>query len=316
MTNSVTRSDFTISAFTFLRNADCLGYPYQESILSLIDYVDEFVINIGLSTDENDCTLEKIEALQKIHPKIRIIQSVWNEKMAAKGFVYAQQKMIAQYNCTSDWAFYLEGDEVLHEEDAKQLRSWIAPYHTDQNVEAFAFKYFHFYGGAKHLAISPAWYRKEVRIIRNTIRSYCPDGLFWMVMDKHRKGRYPQAIILDAHIYHYGHARKSDYLTKRAKQVAKYWDHAPEENAYSNIDHQSIISWHGGRWQSHPAVMNDWLENHAEQGFKANPKYHLSRREKKHRLSMKLEKSFGRFLSIDLSKSHLKALNKINTLPY
>ena len=26
--------------------------------------------------------------------------------MQERGFVYGQQKMIAQYNCTGDWAFY------------------------------------------------------------------------------------------------------------------------------------------------------------------------------------------------------------------
>lgn len=311
--------EIKLSAFTFLRNADTLGYPYQASILSIIDHVDEFVINVGLSNnpDNNinnikDQTLETIQKLQAQYPKIRIIQSHWNEKMQAKGFVYAQQKMIAQYNCTGDWAFYLEGDEVLHEADAKNLKANIAKYHDDVNVEAFAFKYFHFYGGANHLAISPAWYRKEVRIIRNTIRSYAPDGLFWTVMHQHKKGRYPKAIILDMHIYHYGHARKSEYLSQRAKQVAKYWNHAATENIYGAIDPQSLIKWHGGAWQSHPAVMSDWLELHAEKNFELLKDYRLSRREKKHRWAMKLEKLLG----IDLAKSHLIPLNKIKTLPY
>ena len=46
-------------------------------------------------------------------PKIRVIDSQWNESMQDRGFVYAQRKMIAQFNCTGDRAFYLEGDEVL-----------------------------------------------------------------------------------------------------------------------------------------------------------------------------------------------------------
>ena len=47
--------------------------------------------------------------------KIRIIQSKWNDSMQDRGYVYGQQKMIAQFNCTGDWAFYVEGDEVYHE---------------------------------------------------------------------------------------------------------------------------------------------------------------------------------------------------------
>jgi hypothetical protein len=29
--------------------------------------------------------------------------------MQDRGYVYGQQKMIAQFNCTGDWAFYIEG---------------------------------------------------------------------------------------------------------------------------------------------------------------------------------------------------------------
>ena len=36
----------------------------------------------------------------------------------------AQQKMIAQYNCTGDWAFYVEGDEVYHENELEQIREF------------------------------------------------------------------------------------------------------------------------------------------------------------------------------------------------
>ena len=33
--------------------------------------------------------------------------------------------MIGQYQCQGDWAFYLEGDEVLHEADLEKIElSW------------------------------------------------------------------------------------------------------------------------------------------------------------------------------------------------
>lgn len=291
-----------LSAFTFLRNAEQLGYPYIASILSIIEYVDEFVVNIGLSTDN---TLASIQALQKHYPHIRIIESCWNEAMASKGFVYAQQKMIAQYNCTGDWAFYLEGDEVMHEADMQTLKKQIAKYHHNQTVEAFAFNYHHFYGTAKYVAISPAWYRQEVRIIRNTMRTYCPDGLFWMVMSKHRKGRYPKAIVLDAHIYHYGHVRKQDYAQAKNNQVAKYWSEQAKPANYGNIDPQSIQPWQGGVWGTHPKVISDWLSYESQQTLEFVDNYQATKREKKHRLSMRIEnlcKKLG--WRLDLSKKH------------
>jgi len=101
-----------VSGFTFIKNGETLGYPFLESIKSVLPIVDEFVIAVGQSQDK---TLEKIKSIKS--KKIRIIQSIWNEKMHDRGFVYAQQKMVAQFNTTGDWAFYLEGDEVIHEND-------------------------------------------------------------------------------------------------------------------------------------------------------------------------------------------------------
>ena len=132
-------SKIIISGFTFIRNGVELGYPFIESIQSILPIVDEFVIAVGKSSDD---TLERIQALNE--PKIRIIETIWNEKMGDRGFVYAQQKMIAQYSCLGDWAFYLEGDELLHENELSTIRATIEAHHHDLNVEAFIFNYLHF----------------------------------------------------------------------------------------------------------------------------------------------------------------------------
>jgi hypothetical protein len=101
-----------ISGFTFLRNAIDLGLPYIASIQSILPIVDEMIIVVGTSVDQ---TLESIYDISS--SKIKILTTNWNENLTDRGFAYAQQKMIGQYSCTGDWAFYLEGDEVLHEND-------------------------------------------------------------------------------------------------------------------------------------------------------------------------------------------------------
>lgn len=285
-----------ISGFTFIRNGVELGYPFIESIKSLLPIVEEFVIAVGKSSDK---TLELIRALNE--PKIRIIETVWNEKMSERGFVYAQQKMIAQYSSVGDWAFYLEGDEVLHEDDLEKIKEAVKNYHDDKRIEAFAFKYFHFYGDANTYLDSPAWYKTEVRMIRNSIRSYAPDGLFWVIMDKHKKGRMPNAKLIDACIYHYGYVRRSGYMQQKINQVSKYWAHEPPKFDYGNIDNQSLKLFTG----THPKIVKNWLNREAQQNFNFNPDYQLSKREKKHRLVKKIEKLF----SLDLSKKHYRLLN-------
>ena len=129
-----------VSGFTFLRNAVVNGYPFVESIKSILPLVDEFICALGSSTDE---TRQRVEAIHD--PKIKIIDTQWNENMRDRGFVYGQQKMVAQYNCTGDWAFYLEGDEVLHEEEIPNIKKAMENHLSDLEVEALYFDFLHFY---------------------------------------------------------------------------------------------------------------------------------------------------------------------------
>jgi len=281
----------SISGFTFLRNGVVLGYPFEESIRSLLPLVDEFVIALGRGSD---ATRERVLAIGD--PKIRLIDTVWNERMQERGFVYAQQKMIAQYACIGDWAFYLEGDEVLHEAELPAIRAAVDKHHGNPQVEALVFDYLHFYGSPQWLAVSPAWYRRECRLIRNTIRTYAPDGQYWLVTERHKRGRSPRAALANAHVYHYGHVRRADYMQAKMDQVSKYWSHGAPQVRYGAIDAQSLRPFEG----THPALMQDWLAREAEASFAPDPGHTLTRRERKHRWAMKLEAMFG----WDLSHKH------------
>ena len=128
-----------ISGFTFIKNGQILGYPFIESIQSILPIVDEFIINVGESEDH---TLEMINSIK--NKKIRIIESKWNDNMRDRGYVYGQQKMISQFNCTGDWAFYIEGDEVYHEDDLFKIKQSMQRYLNDENVEALIFDFYHF----------------------------------------------------------------------------------------------------------------------------------------------------------------------------
>jgi glycosyltransferase involved in cell wall biosynthesis len=286
-------SQASISGFTFIRNGVELGFPFEASIRSLLPLVDEFVVVVGKS---NDDTLARIHAIGS--PKIRVIETIWNERMADRGFVYAQQKMIAQFACTGDWAFYLEGDEVVHEAELANVRASVDKHHHNPAVEAFVFDYFHFYGTPDFVANSPAWYRRECRLIRNTIRSYAPDGQYWLITSDHKKGRNPQAALANAHIYHYGWVRSNEAMQKKLDQVSKFWSHGAPTIRYSQFDAQVLQPFTG----THPELVKPWLESSAEKSFTIDPNYKLTKREKRHRWLMKLEKAFG----LDFSRKHFK----------
>ena len=129
-----------VSGFSFIRDGVRFGYPFTESIRSVLPVCDEFVIAVGKCSDG---TLERLQALNE--PKLRIIETQWNENVRQHGFVYGQQKMIAQYNCVGDWALYLEGDELFHEQDLARLREALEHNLNDPEVETLAFDFNHFW---------------------------------------------------------------------------------------------------------------------------------------------------------------------------
>jgi len=281
-----------VSAFTFIKNGQLLGYPFIQSIKSILPIVDEFIINVGLGEDS---TLDEIK---KIHdPKIRIIQSHWNDNMKDRGFVYGQQKMIAQYNCTGDWAFYIEGDEIYHENDLDKIYMSMKECLSNPDIEALIFDFYHFYGNGNSYLDSPGWYRTEARIIKNSLRTYAPDGLFWLVLDSNKNGRYPKAKHTGAKCYHYGWARSENQMNLKSEKVQKYWGGSAKKIDYSKMD-QSIIKKFQG---THPKIIQDWLPNDIEL-FKVDSSYKLTKKQKKHRIMIFFEKLFG----LELSKKHFK----------
>jgi len=281
-----------ISAFTFIKNGQILGYPFIQSIQSVLPIVDEFIINVGESDDD---TLLLIKSIS--NPKIRIIHSKWNQTMQDRGYVYGQQKMISQFNCLGDWAFYIEGDEIYHEKDLIKIKSAMQDNLEDSNVEALAFDFNHFYGNANTYLDSPGWYRSEARIIKTSIRSYAPDGLFWLVLDSNKKGRYPRAKHTGVSCFHYGWVRSEDQMNLKSQQVQKYWGNRHTNIDYSQIDSKIIKEFKG----THPKIIQDWLPDNIGV-FKADPNYQLTKKQKKHRIMLKIEN----FFDVELSKKHYK----------
>jgi hypothetical protein len=277
-----------VSGFTFLRNGCKLGYPFVESLRSVLPIVDEFVIALGPS---EDATEEKLRAIGD--PKIRIIPTHWNERMRSdysiKGFVYGQQKSIALFNCTGDWAFYLEGDEVVHEDDLPKIRAAMEKYLDDERVEAMVFDYIHFYGNANTYAWSPRWYRTAPRILRNTIPAWGPKGLFFTVLDTQKKSRYPRAAHSGATIYHYGWVRSEQEKDLKKSEVGRLGRSQPyAPKSYAQVDPATLRAFEG----THPRVVQNWLPN-ADGIFSADANYRINSREKKHRCMLQLEKWFG-----------------------
>lgn len=289
-----------VSIFTFLRNGAKLGYPFLESIRSALPLADEYVVALGPSDpDEQGETRRQLLSLGE--PKLRIIDAAWNENMRVAGFVYGQQKMLAQSQCNGDWAFYLEADEVLHEDDLEKIHRSMRRHLGDPKIEALVFDYVHFFGSPRWRAISPGWYRRAPRIIRNTIRTVACDGLFWNVIVNNQKMRWPQAALTGATIYHYGHVRPVDAMNAKQHSVERYWSKDPKTFERYRIDPRAIRAFAG----AHPRVMDDWILQKADQSWAPSKNHSPTARERRHRLAMRVESALG----IDLSRKHFKLVS-------
>src|SRR6202000_205268 len=133
----------TISVFTMVHNATKYYYPLKQAISSLLPLVDEFVVALG-DCDADDRTLEEIRSIGS--DKIRIIHTVWDLEKYPRGMEHAHQTDIAKAACSGDWLFYLQSDEVVHEEDIPRIRERCAQLLDDVSVEGILFKSRHFWG--------------------------------------------------------------------------------------------------------------------------------------------------------------------------
>ncbi len=144
-----------VSGFTFIRNAIKYDFPVVESILSILPACDELIVAVGNSEDD---TLNLIKSIND--PKIKIIETVWDDSLREGGRVLAIEtdKAFDAISPDSDWAFYVQADEVFHENDLKAIKEGMLKYKDDKRVEGLIFRYINFFGSYDYVADSHTWF--------------------------------------------------------------------------------------------------------------------------------------------------------------
>lgn len=217
-----------VSGFTFIRNAIKYDYPVVEAIRSILPLCDECVVAVGQSDDDTRALIESIDPA-----KIRIIDTVWDDSLREGGAVLAQEtdKAFRAIAPDADWAFYIQGDEVVHEDDLRAIKSSMERHLHDQRVDGLLFRYRHFYGSYDYIGASNKWYRHEIRIVRNRpdIHSYRDAQGFRK--DPNEKLNVKPA---EAWIHHYGWVREPGAMKRKLETFNKYYhdDSWMEKNIY------------------------------------------------------------------------------------
>lgn len=240
-----------VAGFSIVRNAVKFDYPIIEAITSILPICDAFYIAIGKSDDDTLSLIRSIES-----NKIHIVETVWDDSLREGGQVLAEEtnKAFDAIPAFFDWCFYIQGDEVVHENDLPVIKAGMKKHLNNSKVEGLLFNYRHFYGSYDYVGDSRKWYRHEVRVIRNnkSIRSYRDAQGF------RKKGEKLRVKSIDAHINHYGWVKPPEMQMAKQRSFHKMWhqddwvDEKLGDEAifdYSEIDSLQIFNG------THPKVM-------------------------------------------------------------
>ena len=258
----------TISGFSFVRNAVKLYYPIREAIESILPICDEFVVAVGRG-DPDDTTRDEIASIND--PKVKIIDTVWDQRYCKRGAIHAQQTDLAKSECSGDWCFYLQGDEVVHEDDHENIVARCEELVDDERVEGLLFDYLHFWGDYDHYHTGHGWYPHEIRIVRNDPSIHSWESAqsfrrFDFYEDTHQKeGTHKLKVAkVDARIFHYGWVRPPHLMQNKSRafysnhwgseKANQFYDRAPDEFDYGPLDKLGVFEG------THPKVMQDRIK--------------------------------------------------------
>lgn len=269
-----------LSAFTIVKNAIKLDYPIIESIKSLEPFVDEYVINIGVSEDE---TRKLIHDNFGNNPKFILFDSEWEGKEQGMAF-FRNQTNKALEKCSGDWCFYLQADECVHEDEMKELRLQIEVADLSQR-KAIVFNFLHFEMDYKHTkkTYSEGFdaYEHEIRLIKSGfgIKS-CGDAMGFAIGNIDIKSM-PQILHMSQfHIFHYGYVKDPKTMLEKKLYLKEFYFSDPSFTEDQKTIENGKIRSKGDQYKfsknlnnfqgTHPAAMSSRISIFEEKLNKIN----------------------------------------------
>ena len=240
-----------VTGFTFIRNGIKYDYPIVEAIKSILPICDEFVVAVGNSEDE---TLNLIQNIS--NEKIKIIETVWDDSQRENGTVLAIEtnKAFKHISKDSDWCFYIQGDEVIHEKYLPSIKEAMSKHQNQENVDGLLFKYLHFYGSYDYVGDSSKWYSHEIRVIKNNPKIYSYKDAQGFRKNENEK---LNVVDVEAWVYHYGWVKDPKSMQKKQLNFNKYWhdDQWIKEKIAPVTEYE---------YEKHVSVLKKFKESHPE----------------------------------------------------
>nr|WP_294906064.1 glycosyltransferase family 2 protein [uncultured Lacibacter sp.] len=246
-----------ITGIAIIRNAILNDFPVVEAISSILPVVDEMIVSVDKGDDDTDGLIRSIQS-----DKLKIVYSTWDMSLREGGRVYALEtdKVKSHVSADTDWIFYIQADEVIHEKYHSVIRQTAERYKDDKRVEGLLFQYLHFYGTYDYVGDSRKWYTHEVRIIRNdpSISSYKDAQGF-------RRGEEKLNVVpVAAEVYHYGWVKSPEQMKKKIVNILGFYsnddsgieEYKKQGEVFDFSEFESIRLFR----QTHPAVMQNRIQ--------------------------------------------------------
>lgn len=247
-----------VTGFTFIRNAIKLDYPIVEAIQSILPICNDFVVAVGNSEDET------LDLIQSVDPnKIKIVQTKWDDNLRENGAVLAIEtnKAFQSIDSESDWAFYIQGDEVIHEKYLQTIQSAMIHYKNQVEIDGLLFNYLHFYGSYDYVGASSNWYREEIRVIKNKKEIYS-----YKDAQGFRKGNNEKLNVakIPAYVFHYGWVKEPKAMQQKQESFHRLWhddkwldQHILKSEVFEYEEHVSQLNIFK---ETHPKVMFERIQ--------------------------------------------------------
>lgn len=247
-----------VAGFTFVRNAIKYDYPIVEAIESILPICDILIVAVGNSEDE---TLSLIQSIPS--DKVKIIETVWDDSLREGGRVLAVETDKAFHAIPDDydWAFYIQGDEVVHEDDLASIKKAMEDNLNREEIDGLLFKYRHFFGSYDYVGSSLRWYPHEIRVVRNSKNIYSFRDAQGFRKNNDEK---LNVVSIPAHIHHYGWVKDPRTMQEKQESFHKMWhnDEWMEKNIpkveefdyFKNIDSLEVFKG------THPKVMKEKIK--------------------------------------------------------
>lgn len=287
--------EILISGITIIRNADTLYFPFEESVLSALPLVDEFLI--GVAAHDADDRTDEIVARLAQHPKVKLFTADWDIETHTAGSVFSVETNKLMDHCRGRWILLLQADEVLHEADLGEIRRAAAKYATDARAEGFLFQYRHFWGDYGHWLPFQGWYQQEIRMVKNApgVRNVGDGQSF------RNAGQKLHVRELAARIFHYGWVRPPERMLKKKLSQERIYQNTEEFERYRSQHH-----FHYGDVQalpefteSHPGVMEKriselwWQDEIQQRNHEPLTRPRFKHEKRKYRLISRINRLFG-----------------------